>query len=100
MRPAASGSAAPHGPRRRGETTPRGARRPAPPLLHRDLPELSYSWCWYGRAAEALGLDGEALAAYRKAVGFEQRDDEETGAAELLDELEARLAREPGSHRR
>jgi tetratricopeptide (TPR) repeat protein len=58
-------------------------------------PELSWSWCWYGRAAEALGLNGEALAAYRKAVAFEERAGEETGAAEWLEDLEARLAERP-----
>jgi tetratricopeptide (TPR) repeat protein len=63
-------------------------------------PELSWTWCWYGRAAEALDLAGEALGAYRKAVAFEERDGEDTGAAELLEDLEARLARLPRGHRR
>jgi tetratricopeptide (TPR) repeat protein len=61
--------------------------------------ELSWSWCWYGRAAEALGLDAEALAAYRKAVALEERDGDETGAAKWLEDLEARLARRPRQRR-
>src|SRR3954447_6866042 len=63
-------------------------------------PELSWSWCWYGRAAEALGLDGEALAAYRTAVAFEERDGDETGAAQRLENLESRLGQRAPRHRR
>jgi tetratricopeptide (TPR) repeat protein len=56
-------------------------------------PELTWSWCWYGRAAEALGLDGEAHAGYRTAVEFEDAGGPATGARELLAELEARSRR-------
>jgi len=56
-------------------------------------PELAGSWCWYGRAAEALCLDGEAAGAYRRAVALERLGGPATGARELLDDLEAHFAR-------
>jgi tetratricopeptide (TPR) repeat protein len=55
-------------------------------------PALSWTWSAYGQAAEALGLDGEARAGYRRAVDLE-RSEGETGAAELLVDLEARMPR-------
>jgi hypothetical protein len=63
-------------------------------------PELSWTWCWYGRAAEALGLDGEARAAYRRALELEHRGGPETGADDLLDALEERCARKRHDRRR
>ncbi len=56
-------------------------------------PELAWSWCWYGRTAEALDLDGEAADAYRRAVALERDGDPTTGARELLRDLQARSAR-------
>jgi tetratricopeptide (TPR) repeat protein len=58
-------------------------------------PELSRGWWWYGRAAEALGRDSEALRAYRKAVPFEQLEGEEAGAADWLEDLEGCRAARP-----
>ena len=55
-------------------------------------PQLSWTWTAYGEAAEALGLDGEARAGYRRALELEQEPDE-TGARELLADLEARMLR-------
>ena len=56
-------------------------------------PALSWTWCAYGQAAEALGLDGEARAGYRRAVGLEDAEGCDTGARELLADLEARMGR-------
>jgi tetratricopeptide (TPR) repeat protein len=56
-------------------------------------PELTWSWCWYGRAAEALGLDGEARDGYRRAAQLEAAGGPLTGARDLLAELEARCSR-------
>jgi Flp pilus assembly protein TadD len=63
-------------------------------------PELTWTWCWYGRAAEALGLDGEARSAYRRAVELEDASGPATGADDLLDKLEARRARNRRARRR
>ena len=51
-------------------------------------PELSWSWCAYARAAEALGLWEEAATAYRRAVDLEDRGDDATGAREDLARFE------------
>jgi tetratricopeptide (TPR) repeat protein len=53
-------------------------------------PELTWSWYAYGRAAQALGLDGEACDAYDRAVALEDGGGEETGARELLAQMRAR----------
>ena len=34
-------------------------------------PHGSWNWCWYGKAAQALGLRGEARVAYRRATALE-----------------------------
>jgi tetratricopeptide (TPR) repeat protein len=62
-------------------------------------PGLTWTWCWYGRAAEALGLDGEARSAYRRAVVLEDGGGPVTGARELLADLEARTPRRPNARR-
>jgi tetratricopeptide (TPR) repeat protein len=51
-------------------------------------PAGAWNWCWYGKAAQAIGEHGEARAAYRRAVELE-REDQPTDAAELLAELDA-----------
>jgi tetratricopeptide (TPR) repeat protein len=56
-------------------------------------PRLTWSWYWYGRAAETLGLDGEAQSAYRRAVDLENDGGPETRASELLAVLERRVGR-------
>ncbi|HWH46022.1 MAG TPA: tetratricopeptide repeat protein [Thermoleophilaceae bacterium] len=51
-------------------------------------PNGPWNWCWYGKAAEALGELTEARAAYRRAIELEEEHGEETDARELLDALE------------
>jgi tetratricopeptide (TPR) repeat protein len=53
-------------------------------------PGGAWNWCWYGKAAEAIGEYGEAQTAYRRAIALEP-DDDPTDAAELLHALTARL---------
>ena len=53
-------------------------------------PSNPWAWCWFGRVADAVGETGEAEAAYRRALQLEQERDDETDAAELLDDLLAR----------
>ena len=53
-------------------------------------PTNAWAWCWYGRAADAIGETGEAEAAYRQALQLEQEADDETDAEELLEALLAR----------
>jgi tetratricopeptide (TPR) repeat protein len=53
-------------------------------------PGGAWNWCWYGKAAEAIGEDGEAQTAYRRAIELEP-DDDPTDAADLLHALMIRL---------
>ncbi len=53
-------------------------------------PAGSWNWCWFGKAAEAVGEVEEARAAYRRAIELELRGEQETDAEELLDRLEGR----------
>lgn len=53
-------------------------------------PHGSWNWCWYGKAAEAIGELGEARRAYRRALSLELDGDEETDAADALAALEDR----------
>ncbi|MDQ3632147.1 MAG: tetratricopeptide repeat protein [Actinomycetota bacterium] len=46
----------------------------------------AWAWCWLGMACTGCELFGEAHAAYERAIELD--DDEETGAAELLAELD------------
>lgn len=48
-------------------------------------PNNPWAWCWYGRAAAACDLPGEARAAYKQAIAI---DPDETDADELLAELD------------
>jgi tetratricopeptide (TPR) repeat protein len=51
-------------------------------------PMGAWNWCWYGRAAEAIGEVEEARAAYRRAVELEALGDgDETDAAQRLSAL-------------
>lgn len=50
-------------------------------------PAGAWNWCWYGKAAQAIGQIEEARTAYRRAIELEAGD-QETDAAELLEELE------------
>lgn len=59
----------------------------------RHAPASARGWCWFGRAAEALGELDEAVAAYERAVALAEPGVEETDAADLLAGLEARRPR-------
>jgi tetratricopeptide (TPR) repeat protein len=50
-------------------------------------PAGSWNWCWFGRAAEAIGELAEARGAYERAIQLEEANGEETDAAERLAEL-------------
>jgi len=50
-------------------------------------PAGSWNWCWYGKAAQAIGEIDEARRAYRRAIELEPSD-QETDAPELLAELD------------
>jgi tetratricopeptide (TPR) repeat protein len=52
-------------------------------------PGNPWAWCWFGKAADAIGETAEAEAAYRRALELEESD-EETDARALLEELLAR----------
>lgn len=43
-----------------------------------------WNWCWYGKAAQALGLWQEARHAYEIAIELEEDGGEETDARDLL----------------
>jgi tetratricopeptide (TPR) repeat protein len=53
-------------------------------------PAGSWNWCWFGKAAEAVGEIEEARDAYRHALWLELQGEQETEAEELLDQLEDR----------
>ena len=50
-------------------------------------PHDSWNWCWYGRAAQAIGNRVEARHAYEIAIELESEGQEPTSARELLDGL-------------
>ena len=47
----------------------------------------SWNWCWFGRAAEAVGELAEARRAYERAIELEAQDSYETDAADRLAKL-------------
>jgi tetratricopeptide (TPR) repeat protein len=47
-------------------------------------PAGSWNWCWFGRAAAAIGETGEARAAFERAIELERNGDAETDALEQL----------------
>lgn len=51
-------------------------------------PNGPWTWCWYGRAAAAMGEVTEARRAWRRAIELTEAGGEETDAAELLWALE------------
>ncbi len=60
-------------------------------------PADPWNQCWYGKAAEAIGENGEAIKAYDAAIELEKlptRVDGETDAAELREDLLQRLAQD------
>jgi tetratricopeptide (TPR) repeat protein len=50
-------------------------------------PNGSWSWCWRGKAAEAIGEVIDACASYERAIDLEDDGSEETDARALLDAL-------------
>lgn len=50
-------------------------------------PNGAWNWCWFGKAAQAIGELDEARAAYERAIELEDEHGEETDAAELLEAL-------------
>jgi tetratricopeptide (TPR) repeat protein len=50
-------------------------------------PELTWGWCWFGRAAASIGETGEARAAFGRAIALEEAGGEVTDARTLLAEL-------------
>ena len=53
-------------------------------------PHGSWNWCWYGKAAQALGNRQEARHAYEIAIELEDEGEEPTDARELLEQLPGR----------
>ena len=56
-------------------------------------PHNSWAWLWLGRAAEAIGEDEEAHAAYRRAIRRERVGSFSTDAKDRLADLERRRQR-------
>lgn len=52
-------------------------------------PMGSWNWCWYGRAAEAIGELSEARTAYLRAIELEAEGGEATDADERLAALDS-----------
>ena len=50
-------------------------------------PAGSWNWCWFGRAAQAIGELDEARDAYERAIELEEADGDETDAGDRLAEL-------------
>ena len=63
-------------------------------------PELTFTWCAYARAADALGLADEAEHAARRAVALEDSGGQDSGARELLERLVAARPRRARWRRR
>ena len=56
-------------------------------------PAGSWNWCWFGRAAQAIGELDEARDAYERAIELEEADGDETDAADRLAELVGEIGR-------
>lgn len=54
-------------------------------------PAHPWNHCWFGKAAEAIGEDAEAKAAYERALELTAAGGDQTDADELLAALEERL---------
>lgn len=52
-------------------------------------PHCAWNWCWYGKAAEAIGETTEARNAYREALRLEELEGTATDARTLLDTLDS-----------
>ena len=53
-------------------------------------PEHPWNWCWYGKAAEAIGELGEARKAYERTIALDDSDDAGADARERLTTLGSR----------
>lgn len=51
-------------------------------------PDNAWNWCWYGKAAMAIGERAEARRAFRRALRLTARGGDETDAAEMLGRLD------------
>jgi len=51
-------------------------------------PELAWGWCWFGKAAGAIGEAAEARDAFRRAIALEEAGGDETDARALLAALD------------
>ena len=60
-------------------------------------PAGPWNWCWYGKAAEAIGEYGEAQTAYRRAIAIE-RDQVAEGAETFQDGFAVTAAAEGDVH--
>jgi hypothetical protein len=60
---------------------------PPPASLHRDRAARQLELVLVGKAAQALGLRGEARAAYLRAIALEEAGDQRTDARDLLRSL-------------
>ena len=47
-------------------------------------PNHPWNWCWFGKAAEAIGELDEAQLAYERAIELTDQGGDETAAPELL----------------
>ncbi len=52
-------------------------------------PHNAWAWCWYGKAAQAIGEFAEARRAFARAIECEERGGDETEAGKLLRELDS-----------
>lgn len=50
-------------------------------------PYCSWNWCWFGKAAAAIGETVEARRAFQRAISLTRRGDDETDAPDLLARL-------------
>lgn len=50
-------------------------------------PRSSWNWCWFGKAAAALGESEEAEDAFERAIELTEAGDDETEASKLLADL-------------
>ncbi len=57
----------------------------------------AWNWCWYGKAAEAVGERAEARAAYERALELEKDGETETDAWLLLSMLNSEPAQTHGA---
>ncbi len=52
-------------------------------------PSHPWNWCWFGKAAEAVGEIAEARRAYQRAIALEEAGEDETEAWDRLAALDS-----------